>query len=288
MRRLVGAAAIAVIVAALTGPSHPGTRRAVAAAAEHRAVVVVDTGQEVKRICVRFAEDFLTGQELLIRARTDPVFRQFSGLGAAVCALCGVGCPADESCLTCGGDNYWTYSRAPKGTTTFTLSGGGASSTKVYDGDVEGWSWSNGLLPAYSSVEQVCGPAPAAAAGTTGTSAAVGGTTSTSATARTTTTASTRRATTTTREASRVAGAVVDTTTTTQGAADASITTSSTAPIADDEDHAAPPTVPSNHDRGGGSPASMLAFAAVLAGLLGWAVRLRRARHRTPPPVLEE
>lgn len=281
MRRLVGAAATALVVAALTGPSHPGTQPASAAAAEeHRAVVIVDTGQEVKRVCVRFAEDFLTGQELLIRARTDPVFRQFSGLGAAVCALCGVGCPADDSCLTCGGDNYWTYSRAPKGTSSFRLSGGGASSTKVYDGDVEGWSWSNGLLPAYSSVDQVCGPAAATAT----TSAGATGTTSTSL-ATTTTTSARRTTTTAAREASRVAGAVVETTTTTTQPL--LPTTTVTEPVTDEEE-AAPPTVPRDDiGGGGGSTLSTLAFAAVLAALLGWGVWLRRARRR-PLPVLED
>lgn len=268
--RLLPVAAVCAVVAGTAISSPPGPTAA--AVEEHRAVVIVDTGQEVRRICVRFAEDFLTGQELLIRARTDPVFRQFSGLGAAVCALCGVGCPADESCLTCGGDDYWTYSRAPKGTTTFKLSGGGASSTKVYDGDVEGWRWSNGLLPAYSSVEQVCGPAPAT---TTSSSGGVTGTSST--TAPTTTTTSTRR-TTTTREAARVAGSIVETTTTTQAIGEPSTTTSSIEPTATDDEEAAPPTVPRNDDSGGGSLASTLAFVAVLAALLGWGVRLRRRR----------
>jgi hypothetical protein len=267
-RLLLPAAAACAVVAGTTIPSPPA--QPAAAAEEHRAVVIVDTGQEVRRICVRFAEDFLTGQELLIRARTDPVFRQYSGLGAAVCALCGVGCPADESCLTCGGDDHWAYSRAPKGTTTFRLSGGGASSTKVYDGDVEGWRWSNGLLPAYSSVDQVCGPAP----DSTTTTASSGGVTATSPTPAPTTTTTATRRTTTTREAARVAGSIVETTTTTPPAGEPSTTTTSTEPT----DEAAPPTVPRHDDHGSGSLASMLGFATALAALLRWGVRLRRRR----------
>jgi len=277
MPKLLLPVAVACATVAGAGASSSPIAPAVAAP-EHRAVVVVDTGQEVRRVCVRFTEDFLTGQELLIRANTDPVFRQYAGLGAAVCALCGVGCPPDESCLTCGGDTYWTYSRAPKGSSEFRVSGAGASSTKVHDGDVEGWRWSKGLLPAYASVDQVCGPAPGGTTTTTGAAASP-----TTAAPTTTTTASSRRTTTTTVEASRVAGAGDGPTTTT-----ASTSATPAAPSTTTTDRvAAPPTVPSGDDAGGGSPWSLVAFAVVLGGLLGWAVWLRRVRgsERPPPPA---
>lgn len=266
MRRLLLPAAAACAVAAGAAGSPSPVAPAAAAAPGHRAVVIVDTGQEVRRVCVRFTEDFLTGQELLIRAKTDPVFRQYSGKGAAVCALCGVGCPADESCLTCGGDTYWTYSRAPKDSSEFRLSGGGASNTKVYDGDVEGWRWSKGLLPAYASVEQVCGPAP----GSTTTSSAAAPTTVAAAAPTTTTTPTRRPTTTTTQEASRVLAEQATTST----SATTPPSTSTTAP----EESAAPPTVPSADDGGGGSATSLIAFALALGGLLAWAVRLKRRR----------
>ncbi|HEX2038832.1 MAG TPA: hypothetical protein VHF47_03755 [Acidimicrobiales bacterium] len=287
MRRLLlPATAACAVVAGATLSSPPAAPPAAAAAPEHRAVVVVDTGREVRRICVRFAEDFITGQELLIRAGTDPVLRQYSGLGAAVCALCGVGCPPDESCLTCGGDTYWTYSRAPKGTSEFKVSGAGASNTKVYDGDVEGWRWSKGLLPAYASVDQVCGPAPGA--GTTTSTAGPPTTTATAVAAgqapAATTSTTARRATATTLEAGRAGGAAVGALGTTTTAPPETTTTPLIPDPAavDGDDDTAAPTVPTGDDGSGGSAASLLAFAAVLAGLLAWALRLRRARRPGP------
>src|SRR5439155_19504902 len=123
---------------------------------EHRAAVIVDTGQTVKKVCVHFTEDSISGKDLLDRAGVDPVYRTYSGEGVAVCALCGKGCPPDSSCLTCGGNSYWAYHRAPSGTTTFTASSRGAGTTSVRDGDVEGWRWGTGAPPEWESVQTVC------------------------------------------------------------------------------------------------------------------------------------
>ena len=128
----------------------------IAGESENRAAVIVDTGQTVKKICVRFSEDSISGKDLLDRAGVDPVYRTYSGEGVAVCALCGKGCPPDSSCLTCGGNSYWAYHRAPSGTTTFTASSRGAGTTSVRDGDVEGWRWGTGAPPEWESVQTVC------------------------------------------------------------------------------------------------------------------------------------
>lgn len=133
----------------------------------------MDTGETVKKVCVRFSEESISGAELIRRAGVDPVFRSYSGKGVAVCALCGTGCPGDESCLTCDPEGrFWAYSRAPAGTTTLRTSPEGASSTEVRDGDVDGWRWSRGLAPAYASVAEVCDGAPAGAATATTTAPA--------------------------------------------------------------------------------------------------------------------
>ena len=130
--------------------------------AEHRAVVVVDTGTFVRNVCVRFTQDSLSGTEVLQRAGVNPGLRTFGGQGAAVCSLCGQGCPSDGSCLTCGGKDYWAYFRASSGSATFRYAAGGAGGARVRDGDVEGWKWGNGSAPPpYVSVEQICGPVPA-------------------------------------------------------------------------------------------------------------------------------
>ena len=155
---LVAAACLAPLAAASSPPA-AGAQ----APAPHRAAVIVDTGDQLKRVCVRFPESSISGAEALRRANVQPVFRTFPGKGEAVCALCGTGCRADESCLTCDrSGRFWAYSRAPAGSSSFHLSGSGASNTRVRDGDVEGWRWSKGQAPAYASVEQVCGGPPAA------------------------------------------------------------------------------------------------------------------------------
>ena len=152
----------------------PPDAAAAGGAAEHRVAVIVDTGTLVKSVCVRFAEESITGIEALQRASVDPVTRAFAGKGAAVCSLCGTGCPADESCLTCdAGGRFWSYSRATAGTSSLRASGVGASSTAVRDGDVEGWRWGVGGTPAFASVEQVCGQVVPAATSTTAAAAAV-------------------------------------------------------------------------------------------------------------------
>jgi hypothetical protein len=81
-------------------------------------------------------------------------------MGAAVCSIGGTGCSASQ-CLTCQAPKYWRYYRAEDGATTFRPSGGGASSSRVGDGDVEAWVWGNsssaGAVP---SIDSVCGARP--------------------------------------------------------------------------------------------------------------------------------
>lgn len=115
----------------------------------HHAGVIVDTGSEVKTAVVEFSEDSISGLELLRRAGFDPETYGFSGLGAAVCKMCGKGCSADSNCLTCNGGNYWSYSRATSGTDVFKTSGTGASTAVVRDGDIDGWKYGTGGSPAF-------------------------------------------------------------------------------------------------------------------------------------------
>lgn len=135
--------------------SAAGLRPGVAdAAGSNRAGVVIDNGSSVRRVCIHF-NGTLTGVEALQRAAQATV-APFGGLGAAVCAIDGVGCPGDNSCLTCQQPKFWSYSRAPSGSGGFSVSAGGASSSTVRDGDVEGWRWGGGT-PSYSSAAQICG-----------------------------------------------------------------------------------------------------------------------------------
>jgi hypothetical protein len=135
------------------------------AAAEHRALVVVDTGTGVIRRTITFTEDSISGIAALQRAGAEPVVYTYSGQGGAVCRLFGVGRDAGPNCLG-GGDGdarYWAYWRAPSGTAAYTYSRVGAGATAVHDGDVEGWRFGTGAAPPWSPVPP---PAP------TGTTAA--------------------------------------------------------------------------------------------------------------------
>jgi hypothetical protein len=123
--------------------------------------VIIDTGATVKHVCIRFTADSISGRDALDLANqvdrsVQPVYRDYGGLGAAVCSLCGTGNPQSD-CLGQQSGKYWAYDRAPSGTTKFAGSSEGISSTQVHDGDVEGWYWGAGGAPPYESVDQVCG-----------------------------------------------------------------------------------------------------------------------------------
>lgn len=94
---------------------------------------------------VEFTEPEITGLELLIRAGVSLTVAQFGGLGTAVCAIDGEGCPAaDCFCRSYSTPAYyWHYYRlAPDG--TWQLQPVGPSSRRIRDGDVDGWSWTAG------------------------------------------------------------------------------------------------------------------------------------------------
>lgn len=133
----------------------------------HRAAVIVDTGDNVTTAYVEFSEDSISGLELLQRAGFSPETYGFSGLGAAVCRMAGKGCEVGQSCLTCDSGNYWSYSRAPSGSNSFTSSRVGASSARVADGDIDGWKYGTGGAPPFQvlfpSPEPAPEPAPAPA-----------------------------------------------------------------------------------------------------------------------------
>lgn len=173
------AAALAVL-GLLTGPIDPVTTAG--AQAQNRAAVIVDTGGATAAVCVRFTEPAITGLDALQRSGLGPVIRGFAGQGGAVCGINGVGCPADDSCLTCQAPRYWAYHRAAPGAGGFSYSSAGAGSTQVTDGSVEGWQWGTGAAPPFRSVDQVCGavdppppPTPRADPGGGGTGTAPGG-----------------------------------------------------------------------------------------------------------------
>lgn len=154
---LAAALTVACLLAALVGPMAP---RAVAGGPS-RAVVVADSGTGVVVRGIEFEGDSISGIEALQLAGLAPVLQGFTGEGGAVCAISGVGCPSDDSCLTCDGRGYyWSYWRAPAGSSAYSYSRVGAGATRVHDGDVEAWRWGTGSAPAYRSFTSVFPPAP--------------------------------------------------------------------------------------------------------------------------------
>lgn len=148
---------VTCLLAALVGPIAPEA----VASGPNRAVVVADSGTGVIVRGVEFEADSISGIEALQLAGLEPVVQGFDGEGGAVCAVAGVGCPSDGSCLTCDARGYyWAYHRAPAGTGGYAYSRVGAGAIRVHDGDVEGWKWGTGGAPAYHSFESVFPPDP--------------------------------------------------------------------------------------------------------------------------------
>jgi len=124
----------------------------------HHAGVVVVFPDGTETYCVEFAEDELSGAELLQRTGLPLVLSGFGGLGSGVCRIDNIGCsdPGNCFCQCQGADcHYWTY---------FELNGDawrvlpvGASQRRGHDGDVDGWVWGNGHTPpGAASIGKLC------------------------------------------------------------------------------------------------------------------------------------
>jgi hypothetical protein len=119
--------------------------------------LVVDYGDgRMSYAWVPFAEDEISGMELLRRSGLDIVTVGFGGLGDGVCQIETTGCPVSECrqrlCQTSDPESpFWQYVQQtePGVWTPYAL---GANASKVRDGDIEGWTWSgtSPQLPALS------------------------------------------------------------------------------------------------------------------------------------------
>jgi hypothetical protein len=111
----------------------------------HAGLVVRHSDGRLIYAYIAFIEDEISGVELLRRSGISLVTVGFGGLGEGVCTIDGEGCPASD-CRTrvCQGSGpdapFWQYfrQRSPGDWQPLSL---GASSTKVRDGDIDGWSW---------------------------------------------------------------------------------------------------------------------------------------------------
>ncbi len=143
-----------ILAAVLAGPVHAQQPR------PHKAGLVVVHGDgRIITACVAFAEESISGVELLRRSGLDVGLNAYGGLGYGVCAINGEGCLSGQDCFCqCRGSPcaYWVYShRRDDG--SWAVSGVGASGWQVRDGDVDGWVWGDGSsTPPLVSFDQVC------------------------------------------------------------------------------------------------------------------------------------
>ena len=118
-------------------------------AAHHAGLVVTfGDGRLPQRFCIGFDADSISGVELL-QSSPLPLLLVGGGLGAAVCAIDGVGSANNSSYTTCFDTrpNSWAYFHYTftDGVGAWAFSNRGAGQSPVKDGDVDGWSWGSGV-----------------------------------------------------------------------------------------------------------------------------------------------
>jgi hypothetical protein len=126
-------------------------------------VVLHGDGRQITR-CIEFSEAEISGYDVLVRSGLSVVSAFDAGMGAAMCAIDGEGCPADDCFCQCQGSEcvYWAYYHLVNG--QWQYSGLGASSCTVHSGDVEGWAWGQGSIggggaqPPVIPFDQICAP----------------------------------------------------------------------------------------------------------------------------------
>jgi hypothetical protein len=124
-------------------------------------LVVRDAEGRMTYAWVPFAEEEIVGIDLLHRSGIPVVTVGFGALGDGVCSIAGQGCGVAECRRNvCQGSAaaapYWQYFKQdPVDPAVWLWQPLGASSSRVEDGDIFGWSWTGGdpALPALPSRE---------------------------------------------------------------------------------------------------------------------------------------
>jgi len=141
-RRLVAASALLALALLLTAGWLDR------AAASEAAVVVRHGDGSMTYALVIFPEAEISSFELLDRSTLSLTTVAFGGLGDAVCALDGEGCPVGDCrqrlCQTGDPDSpFWQFFRQGE-SGAWVFQPLGASAARVRDGDVDVWSWTGG------------------------------------------------------------------------------------------------------------------------------------------------
>lgn len=135
----------------------------VAAQEENRAGLMIVHGDgSVATQCIAFAEESISGAELLTRSQLD-LSMEASSMGATICRIDGEGCnfPTESCFCQCQGSPciYWSYWRLTEG--EWRYSNIGAGNALVRAGDVDGWRWGAGTVdkaesPPVTTFEEIC------------------------------------------------------------------------------------------------------------------------------------
>ena len=155
----LGAAATAALIAALLAI------RPAQAAVHHAALVIQHASGSVITRCVAFAEEQITGLQLVERSGVQYESQGFGSMGSAMCQLDREPSTVPPGCF--GSGPYWQYfHRQGAGWQTSPL---GASSSPLHDGDMDGWRYAVGKnqapsMVAFASVCRAPAPPPAASA----------------------------------------------------------------------------------------------------------------------------
>ena len=128
------------------------------------ALIVRDGAGKVASKCVTFAEESISGEELLNRSGFSVTTKDW-GVGKTVCSLNGYGCLPPEDCwCKCQGASceYWAYYHWIGDVWRF--SNAGVSSSQVKAGALVGFAWgagtygSSGAIPPTTSFDAICLP----------------------------------------------------------------------------------------------------------------------------------
>jgi hypothetical protein len=149
-------------------PGVAGAPGVACAAAGPRAVLVVDNGVRVVRLCVALDAESVSGTRLIELASAQHGLTYSLGFGGqAVCMLAGVG-PTGGDCFAAH-PNFWGYWHGD-GRGGWSWASGSAASYRVREGAVEGWVWGSGDTPSSHAkppstrFDDVCPPAPSPSA----------------------------------------------------------------------------------------------------------------------------
>lgn len=145
---------LAVLLAALRLEPRPTSAEEL----NHAGLIIRDGEGRLTYAWVPFAEDEISGIELLQASGIPVVTVGFGALGEAVCSIDGQGCGVSDCrrnvCQASSADApYWQYFAQDRtNPAIWRWLALGPSASKVHDGDVFGWSWTAGdpSLPALS------------------------------------------------------------------------------------------------------------------------------------------